>query len=185
MPNQSPTFLLTHAWRLLGWGLALCLLLTPLLAMQYTNEVRWTGFDLAFAAAMLGSVGLGLEWAVRHSQHLAYRGGVALALLAAFLLVWINGAVGMMGSETNPASLLYLGIIAVAAIGSVIVGFKPRGMAKAMLAAALAQLAVEAAAIALGYFTAVFTVVFCALWLGSARLFQLSAGTSASDAVSD
>lgn len=164
-----------HIWRFCGWGLALALLLTPLIAMQFTSEVRWTGFDFAFAAVLLGSVGLAFEWALRQSGRPAYRAGVALALLAAFLLVWINGAVGIMGSETNPANLLYLGVIAIAAAGSVLAGFKPKGMARAMLAAAVAQLAVEAVAIALGYFTAFATLFFCALWLGAARLFQVAA----------
>ena len=183
MAKQASPFLHTHRWRLLGWGFAGCLLLAPLVAMRYTEEVRWTGFDFAVAAALIISVGLGVEWAVRHSHNFAYRGGVALALMAAFLLLWINGAVGIMGSEKNPANLLYLGIIAVAAMGAVIAGFKPRGMAKAMLAAALAQLVVEAAAISLGHFTAFLTAFFCFLWLCSARLFQISAGPSAATAM--
>ncbi len=105
----------------------------------------------------------------------AYHGACALALLAAFLLVWVNGAVGILGSENNPLNLIYAGVLAVAAIGALASGFAPRGMARAMQFAAAAQAAVGVIALAFDYFTPLVTAVFMALWLASAVLFRRAA----------
>lgn len=105
----------------------------------------------------------------------AYHGACALALLAAFLLIWVNGAVGILGSENNPLNLIYAGVVAVAAIGALASGFAPRGMARAMQFAAAAQAVVGVIALAFGYFTPLVTAVFMALWLGSAALFRKAA----------
>jgi hypothetical protein len=88
-------------WRIAGWSIGASLLLLPAVAMQFTDEVNWTGFDFIFAGAMIGTVGLVLELAVRMTHNFAYRAGVGAALAAAFLIVWANGAVGMIGSEHN------------------------------------------------------------------------------------
>ena len=42
-----------NRWRRRGWGLALVLLLAPLLAMQVSDSVRWDAADFAMFAAML------------------------------------------------------------------------------------------------------------------------------------
>ncbi len=51
---------------------------------------------------------------------MAYRFAVGVALAAAFLLVWMNLAVGLIGSEDNPANLMYFGVLAVGFIGAII-----------------------------------------------------------------
>ena len=173
------------SWRIIGWGGAAALLLVPLIAMQFTNEVNWTGSDFVFAGVMLGALGLGIELAVRASRRAAYRLGALLALGASFMLVWINGAVGIIGSEGEGANLMFLGVIAVALVGSVIAGFRAGGMAWAMGAAAVAQLLVPVVA------PSVFppsdpamvwapemigsTGVFTAIWLLAAGLFRRAA----------
>lgn len=163
------------AWRIGGWGLAGSLLLAPLVAMQFTREVNWTAFDFLFAGVLIGGVGLLLELAARMTGNFAYRAGVGTALAAAFLAIWVNGAVGMIGSEHNPYNFLFLAVIAAAALGAVIASFRPAGMARAMLAAAAAQ-----ACIGFGGFTAdprgaVFSIAFAGLWLLSAALFRKAA----------
>ena len=70
-----------------------------------------------------------------------------LLLAAAFLLVWINGAVGIIGNEGNPANLMYGGVLAVGIIGAMIARFQPQGMARALFAMALAQLLVPVIAL--------------------------------------
>lgn len=112
---------------------------------------------------------------IRDAARTAYRGACAVALLAAFLLVWANGAVGILGSENNPLNLVYAGVLAVAVIGALVVGFEPRPMVRVMQLTAATQLLVGAAVLALGHFTPVVTAVFVALWLLSAWLFAKAA----------
>jgi hypothetical protein len=123
--------------RITAWGIAALILLLPLIAMQFTDEVNWDAFDFAFMGALLGGVGLGFELAVRKSGDWAYRAAAGIALAAVFLLVWVNGAVGIIGSEDNPANLMYGGVLAVGIIGAIIARFRPDGMARALVATAL------------------------------------------------
>ena len=81
------------------WSLAA--LLSPLVAMQFTDEVRWDAADFIFAGILIGSVGVAYELAVRMTGNSAYRAGAGFALAATFLTVWANGAVGMIGNEDN------------------------------------------------------------------------------------
>ena len=138
-----------NAWRWTFWLGAAALLAAPAIAMQFTHEVRWTWFDFAFLGALLAGVGGAFEWLAGRSASLAYRGGVALILLAAFLLIVVNGAVGIIGDEDNPANLMFGGVLAVAAIGAAVARFRPAGMARAMVAAGIAEVLV--AGIALGF----------------------------------
>lgn len=166
-------------WRLIGWGGAAFVLLLPLLA-----GAPWTVSDYVIMAIMLATAGLLLELASRASASLAYRAGAGLAVAAAFLLVWVNLAVGFLGSEDNPANWLFVGVVALAAAGAVAARFRAAGMARAMTAAAAAQIAIGLAALAfpLGspgqqgvYEAAVGTAVFAALWLLAAWLFRRAA----------
>ena len=62
--------------------------------------------------------------------------------------------------------------IAVAVVGSLVAGFRAAGMAKAMFAAAAAQLLVAVVAQIEGHFTWGLTLFFVLLWLVSAGLFR-------------
>jgi hypothetical protein len=163
-------------WRLIGWGGAGALLLLPLLA-----GAPWTLADYVFAAAVFAIIGGTFELAVRKSGNLWYRGGVAVALATAFLLVWINGAVGIIGDEGNPANLMFLGVIAIAIAGAIVARFRAAGMARAMIMAAVAEGLVGAVTIAyrLGadeppFFPGVPLLIgfFAVAWLLSAWLFR-------------
>ena len=166
-------------WRLVGWGGAVGILLLPLVA-----HAPWTMSDYVFAAAAFAIVGATFEMAVKRSGDRWYRCGVAVALATALLLVWINGAVGIIGSEDNPANLMFLAVIAIALAGSVVARFEPRGMARAMGVAAAAQALVGMFALAgkLGANEPPGTVgiemligVFALMWLFSGWLFRRSA----------
>jgi hypothetical protein len=168
-------------WRLIGWG-AVALLL--LLLLPLVLGAPWTLFDYIVAGALLGGAGLVLELVVRASGSLAYRAGAGLALAAAFLLIWVNGAVGFLGNEDNPANLMFAGVIATAVLGSVIAGFRAKGMAGAMFAAAAAQVTVGVIALTQGwtspgnaglYEVVMGTSVFGAMWLLSGGLFRKAA----------
>ncbi len=64
----------------------------------------------------------------------------ALGILPVILISWINGAVGIIGAEENPANLLFVGVFAAGLLPAVRSGFSPDGLSRAMLAAAAAQL---------------------------------------------
>jgi hypothetical protein len=175
-------------WRVIGWGTPIALLIAPLVAMQFTSEVAWTMGDFIFAAMMFGLVGALLELAVGRSSSWAYRGAAGMALASAFLHIWITGAVGIIGSENNPGNLLYLGVVAIAAFGSILALGHPSPMTAAMAVTAVAE--VLAPVIAYIYVAdprsdvlrpEVFAsgIVFTAMWLVSATLFGKAAREAA------
>lgn len=167
-----------NGWRIALWGFAAGLLATPLVAMQFTSEVRWGPIDFAAAALLIGSLALAIDLAMRRSASPAYRLGAVLAALTAFLLVWINLAVGFIGDEGNPANLMFAGVLAVALSGALLARFRPRGMALAMAAAAAAQLLVAVVAFVAALASPLelgLTLAFAAPWLLAAGLFHKAA----------
>lgn len=175
----------THGWRIAGWSLVALLLALPMAAMQFTDEVNWTAGDFAFAAVVLLGSGLLLELAVRARPERHFRAGSGVAVLAAVLLLWLTGAVGIIGSEEHPANALYLLVLAVAVLGALWARFRPGGMAKAMLGAAALQAVIAIAALVAGWGppgvdalrTLVLNGVFVLLWLLSAALFRAARDT--------
>ncbi len=167
-------------WRWLGWGTAVSLWLTPLVAMPFTEQVHWDWADSVTAGLLLSVPGLLLELTVRMSHNTAYRLGVAVALLATVLLVWISLAVGIIGSEDNPANLLYVAVLATALGGAVAAGLQAPGMARAMFATAAAQMLVGLLVLAAGLgFTLIINAFFALLWCLSAGLFRAAAEADA------
>ncbi len=163
-------------WRIIAWSGAAGLILLPLVAMQVTSEVDWSPADFVFAIVLIGGMGLMFEVAVRLSRNIAYRAGFAFALLAIFLLIWINLAVGIIGSENNDANAMFAAVPTVAIGGACIAHFRARGMAIAMIAAAIAQAGVAVVALVMGIaFIVPITAMFCGLWLASAWLFAKAA----------
>jgi hypothetical protein len=162
-------------WRVAGWSIPVLLLMLPAVAMQFTSEVNWTAGDFIFAAIMFATVGLAFELIVRTSDSLAYRFGAGLAVIGAFLTIWVNGAVGMIGSEDNPYNLLFGAVLLIALIGAVLARFLAAGMARAMVVTAIAQVALGAVGFATDPRGAVFSIGFAGLWLLAAALFWNSA----------
>jgi len=71
---------------------------------------------------------------------------------------------------------MYDGVLAVGIIGAIIARFQPHGMARALVATALAQALVAVIALIAGLgHTLILTGSFVALWLTSARLFRKAA----------
>ncbi|HWK35278.1 hypothetical protein [Sphingomonas sp.] len=166
-------------WRVIVWGIAGFVLLLPAIA-----GAPWTAFDYVAMAVLLGGAGLTMELVVRRSRDIAYRAGCGIAVVAAFLLLWVNGAVGILGDEDNPANLLFVGVIAIAAVGAALARFRAAGMARVMATTAAAQALVGGIALAAGwaspgyagvYEVALGTGVFSTLWLISAGLFGKAA----------
>ena len=71
------------------------LLLIPLLAMQFTNEVTWTFSDFVVAAIMLLGTGFTIDFVLRKVTKIQYRIAICIAVLALLLLVWVELAVGI------------------------------------------------------------------------------------------
>ncbi len=116
-----------------------------------------------------------------HTGTTSYRLGGAAALLAGFLVCWVNVAVGIVG-EDDPSNLGYFGVVVTAAACAFVARFRAKDMARAMLAVAAIQ-----AWLAVVILTApsttpegarrvlIATSVFLTLWLSSAALFRASA----------
>jgi len=166
-------------WRIIGWGTVAALLLAPLIAMQFTSEVDWDETDFILMGFLLGSLGLSLEYMVSRSRSMAYRIASLIAVFAAFLLVWANLAVGMIGSEDNSYNLLFGGVLAIALVGSIAARFRPMGMALVTAAAGTAQIAVAAGGVPTDPRGALFSAILGGLWLLAALLFRKSADRAA------
>ena len=134
--------------RLIGIVLIIALLLLiPLIAMQFTDEVKWTLFDFVLMGAVLLGVGLAYELVARRSEKTVYRIAFGVGLAGAFLLFWVNGAVGIIGNEGQPANLIYGAVFAVGLVGSLVARFNSRGMAITLFSAAFTQMLVPVIAL--------------------------------------
>ena len=160
-----------NGWRIAGWGFAAALLATPFVAMQFTREVNWTASDFVVMGILIGGIGLAIEFLVRQSGSWAYRGGAIIAALTAFLTIWVNLAVGMIGDD-NAYNLLFLAPIAAAAGGAILARFRAGDMALAMLAAALLQALVALGGMSQDPRGAIFSLCFAVPWLLAAALFR-------------
>lgn len=128
------------------------LLLIPFIAMQFTMEVNWTASDFIIAGTFLFGTGLTYKIITHTRNEAAYKIAIGFALFTGLFLLWVNGAVGIIGTEQNPVNLLYFGVIAVGIIGALIARFQPKGMVYTMIAMAIAQALVAAIALAGGYY---------------------------------
>ena len=72
------------------------ILLLPLVAMQFTDEVNWGVFDFVFAGAVLGGTGVLLELAARKPRPIAYRVAAAAVGVAAIVLGEADDAPGLV-----------------------------------------------------------------------------------------
>jgi hypothetical protein len=120
----------------------LLLLMVPLVAMQFNDEVNWSAFDFMLMGALIFGTGVLFVLAMRVAQQIAYRVAMGLAIGATFLMIWANLAVGLIGSGPNLGNLLYIGVLAVLIIGIYLSRFKSPGLERAMFATALALIAV-------------------------------------------
>lgn len=74
------------------------LLLIPFVAMQFTDEVKWTRFDFLIAGGLLLGTGLLCELVLRKVSKLQTRIAICGAILAALVLIWLELAVGIFGT---------------------------------------------------------------------------------------
>jgi hypothetical protein len=179
-----------HSKNLIYLGLITAsILMVPLVAMQFTDEVVWTLSDFVFAGVLIFGTGLLYQLATRMTGNAVYRAAVGLALATTFIVIWVTGAVGIIGD--SDINMLYLGVPMVGIIGALIGGFRAPAMSLALFATAIAQALIPLVALIIGepdFSPGVLQVfvlngVFVALFVGSALLFRRAAskpnGTSA------
>jgi hypothetical protein len=71
------------------------LLLVPLVAMQFTDEVSWSRADFAMAAALIFTTGMALVLGVKKARTRASRISVVALIMLIFATVWAELAVGL------------------------------------------------------------------------------------------
>jgi MFS family permease len=139
--------------RLSVWAILIAvMLLIPLVLTLLGSGVdgegfHWTPTDFVVMGGLLFGVALAYELVARRSKETVYRVAFPVGIVTALLLAWVNGAVGIIGNENQPANLLYGAVFAVGVIGSFLARFKPRGMARTLFAAAIAQMSVPVIAL--------------------------------------
>lgn len=74
------------------------LLLIPLIAMQFTNEVDWNIFDFAIMGVLLLGTGLFIEIVLRKVRSVKNRIIICAVILFTFFLIWAELAVGIFGT---------------------------------------------------------------------------------------
>lgn len=156
------------------------LLLLIFLAMFLGGTMLWGLLDFLIAGILIGGASLLFEFVRYRSSNSIYRYATGLMIVTAVLLIWINLAVGIIGSEDNPANVLYVATLIALFIGSIAARFRALGMYRALLATAIVQAAVPFAAmiiwqpaLTLGVLQVLaINAIFVALWIGSALLFK-------------
>ena len=165
-------------WRIAAWTAASALLALPLVAMQFTDAVEWTGSDFLVMGVILFACCAAFHLGTQRARDFTQLAAVAIAVGTSFLLVWINLAVGIIGAEDEPANLMYFGVVAVAVLAALYAGPDPRARARAMYAAAIAQTLVAVVVIVLGlgdWRSITLSAFFIVPWIAAAALFGRSA----------
>ena len=74
------------------------LLTIPLIAMQLTDEVKWSLFDFIIMGAMLSITGLVGEVILKKVKKYKHRLILYIAIVMIFFLIWAELAVGIFGT---------------------------------------------------------------------------------------
>lgn len=131
--------------RLRMWAIVIALLLlVPLVLTLLGSGVdgdgwNWTPFDFIFMGILLFGSAAVFELISMKGKSLVYRAAVGVAVVTGVLLVWVNAAVGVIGSEGNPANAMYFGVLLIGFIGAAIARLEPRGMARTLFVVAFAH----------------------------------------------
>lgn len=168
----------TYMWIIVR---TLILLLIPLYGNHFIEGWNWSLFDFVWAFVMIAGVQFLYAFISRKAKNSTYKLASGVALGTAFVLVWVNAAVSIIGD--GPANFLYLGLLIILAGGAIIARFKPQAMSRVLYVTAFCVLLVPV--IALYSFHSVFhtdllhvfgaNIFFAGLFALSGMLFQKSA----------
>ena len=157
------------------------LLIIPLVAKFTLEDMKWDLFDFIAAWILFFSSGVTYRLIARKMSNIIYRSAVGLAIATALFLVWSNLAVGLIGSEDNPANWMFIGVLALGFLGAIITRLQARGMFRVLMAMVIAHGLIVAIALSAGMHLSPESSVneilgvnalFATLWSGSALLFR-------------
>ena len=161
--------------RIALWGTLFAIFAIPVTAKSVSADLPWTAGDFTFAAVALGTLGALIEFGYQLSDKWSYRIAAMGAAVGAFMLMWINLAVGFIGNEDNPLNLAYFAMLAIALVSAAVFRFRAIAMAGVMLFCAVVQLAILLVGRQEMGFEWIATGVFCVGWLALAGLFRNAA----------
>ena len=91
--------MMTQNKRLFGIVISVAvILLIPLIAMQFSDEVNWKLADFVIAGILLLGTGLACEFILRKVKNKDNRIALCVAIIIVLLLIWAELAVGIFGS---------------------------------------------------------------------------------------
>jgi hypothetical protein len=76
----------------------LSLLLIPLAAMQFSDQVNWSAGDFVVMGLLLLLLGFGLRYILRRAGSAQTKIALIALSILAFLLIWAELAVGIFGT---------------------------------------------------------------------------------------
>lgn len=92
--------MITQNKRLFGIVLTVAfILMIPLIAMQFSNEVKWEFFDFVLMGSLLLGTGLACEFVIRKVKNIRHRVYIIEATLILLFLIWAELAVGIFGTS--------------------------------------------------------------------------------------
>ena len=161
------------------WALACALLLLPLAAMAVGADVHWEVGDFIFAALLiLAPLGF-YEILAQRIAFTYLRRAYIIIMAATVLMLWAQGAVGIIGDGSSAPNRLYLLIGASNTLGFIGSWRDPRYLIVALIVSATLTIlglywARDAAPVVL-----VFHLILLLTWLGGAYFIRKSCAPSA------
>lgn len=120
----------------------------PAAAMLFNAEGwAWDTADFVIIWVIIACAVAAYQYVATKAPNRVYRVAAGVAVVTGVILMWVNGAVGLIGSEDNPANLMYGGVLAIGLIGAALARMRPVGMSWALFATAVAQFLVPVVAV--------------------------------------
>jgi hypothetical protein len=80
----------------------------------------------------------------------SYRLAVVVTVGTTVVLIWLSLGVGIIGADGDRANMMYVSVPIIGAVGAIVARLKPHGMARTLLAMALAQAVIAIIALVAG-----------------------------------
>ena len=79
-------------------GIVIAILLIPLVAMQFTDEVNWQLTDFVIFGGLLLGVGFLIDMTLQKLNKSKYKTLIIIAIVLLFFLIWAELGVGIFGT---------------------------------------------------------------------------------------
>ncbi len=145
--------------------------------------MNWTLLDYVLFTLLLSGPLIALWYFLRSERKVFYRLGVLFAAVGVFLVLWVNGAVGILGEAGSHASMIYVVIPFIALAGAFKTRARTKGLTMTMLILVGAMALIPLFALVLGLITfeavmigetAFISVTLAIPFLVAAMLFRIS-----------